>query len=101
MTFDFEKDVLERSCTIPVIVEFGQSNCGPCYFMEKVLIDAVKISGKVELISLSIEQYANLTKTYNLLKNPTTILFKNKKEIARLKGAYPLIVVEQWINDNI
>jgi thioredoxin-like negative regulator of GroEL len=100
--FEFKTNVLDRSHSIPVLVEFSTPSCGPCWWMEKTLIEVVRdMEGKLEFVSLPIEAYGHLAETYKLKSNPTSLLFINGIEIGRLKGALPAMVVKQWIEDQL
>jgi len=100
-SFDFNKNVIERSKSVPVIVEFSFPGCGPCVWMEKMLVDIVRQSqGKYEFVSLPINDFPDAQKAFDLTSNPTTIVFVNGKAKAQLKGALPKIVIQQWLNDH-
>jgi putative thioredoxin len=100
--FSFDKQVLERSDTIPVIVEFSAPGCGPCKWMEATLTELTKRnSGKFEFVSIPISFDSEMIKKYQISSNPTTILFKNRRPMARLSGALPLMVLQQWVDDHI
>ena len=102
MIFDFNTTVIERSRTIPVLVEFSSPGCGPCVWMEKTLIELTReMSGKIEFVSLPIMKDLSLIDRFQIKSNPTTVLFVNGRDVARLKGALPKMVVEQWVNDFI
>lgn len=99
--FDFEKKVLERSFIKPVIVEFSAPGCGPCKWMEKILIEVVEqMKGTVDFVSLPIANCPECVKQYQISSNPTTVLFIEGKPKAQLKGALPKMVIEQWLNDH-
>lgn len=100
--FDFERSVIKSSNSIPVMIEISSPGCGPCVWMEKTLIDVTRsMNGKIEFVSISLMDHPEIAKEYNIQANPTTLLFKDGIEVARLKGALPAIVVTQWINDHI
>ncbi len=99
-SFDFQKEVIQQSYTKPVLVQFSTQGCGPCFWMEKTLIDLVrKHKEKVNFVSTLSD--AKSTKKYNITTNPSTLLFIRGNEVARLKGALPLMVVEQWLFDHL
>lgn len=100
--FDFEKVVLQESYIQPVIVEFSSPGCGPCFWMEKTLIEVVKeLLGKVHFVSLPISDCDGCIEKYKINSNPTTIFFSNGEAKAFLKGALPKMVVKQWIQDQL
>ena len=100
--FDFKEKVIDRSNHVPVLVEISSPGCGPCWWMEKALISVTrKMDGKVEFVSLPINDYPELVDQYQIKSNPTTLLIKGGTEVGRLNGALPEIVIEQWVNDNL
>lgn len=100
--FDFDKDILLRSKSIPVLLEISANACGPCVWMEKTLIEVVKkMKGKVELVSQPISLFPHCETSLKLTTVPTTLLYIEGKEVARMKGALPIMVVEQWVRDYV
>lgn len=99
--FDFEKKVLERSFVKPIIVEFSAPGCGPCKWMEKILVEVVEqLKGTVGFVSLPVSDCLEYISQYQVSSNPTTILFMEGKPKAQLKGALPKMVIEQWLKDH-
>ena len=99
---DFEKAVIQKSYNIPIIVEFSNNGCGPCLWVEKQLVEITRDRrGEWHFISFNVEDYPELTDKYAIQSNPTVILFINGEEMARLRGALPRMVVEQWIDDHL
>jgi putative thioredoxin len=99
---DFDELVLQKSHSKPVLVEFSSSGCGPCLWVEKQLIDITTAkNGMWNFVSLSVEDYPELEERFQIKSNPTVILFQQGEETARLVGALPGMVVEQWLSDKI
>lgn len=99
---DFDDLVIKKSHTTPVLVEFSSPGCGPCLWVEKQLVDITKAkNGLWNFVSLSIEDYPELEDRFQIRSNPTVILFQQGKETARLVGALPNMVVEQWLGDKL
>ncbi len=69
--------------------------------MESTLVEIVKSKkGLIEFVSLSIADCPARIEVYQIKKNPTTLLFSKGKAIAKLNGALPKMVIEQWIQDH-
>ncbi|MBT8190979.1 MAG: thioredoxin family protein [Bacteroidia bacterium] len=102
MKFDYNEEVMQRSNNIPILVEFSAPSCGPCQWMEKLLVELTKEnSGRFEFVSLPVTEVPQIVNELDIKSNPTTILFSHGKEIARLSGALPKIAIEQWLNDHL
>lgn len=100
--YDFEDHVIKKSFDHPVIVEFSAPGCGPCWWMEKTLIETVKERDEnIEFVSLPTHMIDDAIIQYKLKSNPTTLLFLNGKEVARLSGALPKMVLHQWLDDHL
>lgn len=98
---DFEHQILDKSNSIPVLVEFSSPGCGPCLWMENMLTQVTKeLDGKVVFFSLLIEDYPSLETKYDIKSNPTTLLFVKGELKSRLKGALPKMVIKQWVDDH-
>ncbi len=101
-TFDFSTSVIQASHKKPVLVQFSAAGCGPCFWMEKTLIEITKKQkGAIHLVSILNQDVEEEVKQHNITNNPTTLLFIDGSEVARLRGALPLMVVEQWLTDHI
>ena len=82
---DFETKVLKASK--PVIVDFWASWCGPCKLAGPILEAlADEYKGKVEIYKINIDEHQENAQRYNVMSIPTTILFKDGKEISRQIG---------------
>ncbi len=98
---DFEHLIIDKSYSAPVIVEFSAPGCGPCLWMENILKQVTReLDGKVVFFSLLIEDYPIQKVKYEIKSNPTTLLFINGELKSKLSGAFPKMVLLQWIDDH-
>ena len=82
---DFEEKVLKSSA--PVFVDFWATWCGPCKMAEPILEELSETyKDKVVIAKIDVDMNQQNPQKYNVLSIPTTILFKDGKEIGRQVG---------------
>jgi thioredoxin 1 len=85
---DFKKEVLEAS--VPVLVDFWATWCGPCQVMGPV-VDTVagENEGKVKVLKINVDENPVTPAQYGVRGIPTLILFNKGEIVDRIVGAQP------------
>ena len=95
----FISEVVEKSKTIPVIVDFWAPWCGPCKQLTPILENLVnKKNGKVVLAKVNVDENQGIAAQLNIQSIPTVYGFVDGKPIDAFQGAQPESKIEIMIN---
>jgi len=95
----FIEEVIEKSKTIPIIVDFWAPWCGPCKQLTPTLEKVVnRKNGKILLAKINIDENQSIASQLNIQSIPTVYGFVDGKPIDAFQGAQPESKVEEMIN---
>jgi thioredoxin 1 len=76
------------------LVDFSASWCGPCRMLEPNLDE---LSKEFNVLKIDIDQFRNLTDSFNIMSVPTMILFDNGEVVKQDVGYKSLDELKEFI----
>tara|TARA_A100001388_G_scaffold175684_1_gene131461 strand:+ start:333 stop:1202 length:870 start_codon:yes stop_codon:yes gene_type:complete len=98
----FLEEVVEKSKSTPVIVDFWAPWCGPCKQLTPIIEKVVnKKNGKIILAKVNVDENQGIASQLNIQSIPTVYGFVDGKPIDAFQGAQPETKIEEMVNKMI
>ena len=95
----FIEEVIEKSKSVPVLVDFWAPWCGPCKQLTPILEKLVNNkNGKIILAKINVDENQGIAGQLNIQSIPTVYGFVDGKPIDAFQGAQPESKIEAMIN---
>ena len=93
----FERDVIERSHQVPVVVDFWAAWCGPCLMLGPVLErEEAAHEGRVALAKVDVDENPELSRRFRISGIPSVKAFWQGEVVYEFVGAQPPALVARF-----
>ena len=94
----FERDVIEASMEVPVIVDFWAPWCEPCKMLGPVLEKLEReFGGRFRLVNVNSDVNPELVASFNLKSIPYAVAFVDGNAVAQFMGAQPEAFIRAFL----
>ena len=94
----FQKEVIERSITTPVVVDLWAEWCGPCKTLGPILEKVVgEAGGKVVLAKIDVDSNPRASQTFKVQSIPAVYAVRDQGIVDGFVGALPEAQVREFV----
>jgi len=99
---NFDAEVIAKSKTVPVLVDFWAAWCGPCRMLGPVLEKLeTDFAGKFILAKVNVDENMAVASKYAIMSIPNVKLFRNGEIIDQFVGALPEEAVKKFLSKHL
>jgi putative thioredoxin len=95
----FETEVVEKSKTVPVVVDLWAPWCGPCKTLGPIIEKVVDATGgKVVLTKVNVDENPGVSQAFRVQSIPAVYALRDGQVVDGFIGAYPEQEVQRFVD---
>lgn len=95
----FQTDVIERSATVPVVVDLWAPWCGPCKTLGPIIEQVVdETNGQVVLAKVNVDENPQVSAAFQVQSIPAVYVIVNGQVADGFMGAQPEPVIREFVS---
>ena len=95
----FETEVVERSKSVPVVVDLWAEWCGPCSTLGPIIEKVVDATdGKVVLVKVDVDENPAISQAFRVQSIPAVYALRDGQVVDGFVGAYPEHEVQRFVD---
>src|SRR5215216_3983031 len=96
----FQTEVVDKSKTIPVVVDLWAPWCGPCKTLGPIIEQVIEgTGGKVALVKVNVDENPAISQAFRVQSIPAVYALKDGEVVDGFVGAYPEPEVTRFVEN--
>jgi putative thioredoxin len=96
----FDAEVVQRSTTVPVVVDLWAPWCGPCRTLGPTIEKVVdSTDGKVTLVKVNVDENPAISQAFRVQSIPAVYALRDGQVVDGFIGAYPEHEVQRFVDN--
>lgn len=98
LTDEFDRDVIEKSMELPVVVDFWATWCEPCRQLTPLLEKLTnEYAGKFQLAKINIDQCPDIASAFQVQTIPYVVAISQGQPVNHFMGPLPEDQLREWL----